>query len=390
MTLYEFEGKELLNKYGITVPRFEILDSAEAVPSVSPPFFLKVQVLSGKRAASGGIVEVKNKKDFFSATKTIRSKKFNGETPQKIIAEEKISFTREHYLSVYYDTARRSPALLYTIDGGSGVEKRKIEKYSLRAEDGEMGNIPLPRPLIDKLLSLFFSEDCVLLEINPLVESEKNGKKIWMALDAKIKLDSTASGRHDWNYPPRSSGHAPTLREIEAKKIDDGDYRGTAGSSFFDMEGDIGILASGGGASLMALDALIKKKGKPANYTEYSGNPSKEKVEKLTKIVLSKPGLSGLWVIGGVANFTDIYETLSGLVDGLKKARQELSLTIDYPIVIRRGGPRDEEAFAMLAEVKDFDFHIYGRETSISKSAEEMVRLSNIYKKIKKSGVKSR
>ena len=65
MTLYEFEGKELLNKYGITVPRFEILDSAEAVPSVSPPFFLKVQVLSGKRAASGGIVEVKNKKDFF-------------------------------------------------------------------------------------------------------------------------------------------------------------------------------------------------------------------------------------------------------------------------------------------------------------------------------------
>src|SRR5581483_10563307 len=110
--------------------------------------------------------------------------------------------------------------------------------------------------------------------------------------------------------------------------------------------------------------------GKPANFTEYSGNPPKEKVVKLTKIVLSKPNIHGLWVVGTVAaNFTDIYETLSGLIEGLREAEKELNTKFDFPIVIRRGGPRDKEAFEMLKQVKDFNLTLQGEEVSISQSA---------------------
>ncbi len=138
-------------------------------------------------------------------------------------------------------------------------------------------------------------------------------------------------------------------------------------------------MSSGGGASLTAMDALIKNGGKPANYTEYSGNPSKEKVQKLTKIVLSKPDLNGLWIVGAVANFTDVYETLSGIIEGLRETEKELGRKFHFPIVIRRGGPRDKEAFEMLRQVKDFDLHLYGEETSISQSAVIMAKLAKEY-----------
>jgi len=212
------------------------------------------------------------------------------------------------------------------------------------------------------------------LEINPLVINKK-GEVV--ALDAKIKTDENASARHPtWNFPPRSiPGYLPTEREIKAKKIDEGDYRGTAGSTYFDLPGDVAVLASGGGASLTAMDALLKAGGKPSNYTEYSGNPPKEKVEKLTKIVLSKPGINGLWVVGAVANFTDIDNTLSGFIEALRTVKPRPK----FPIVIRRGGPRDKEAFEMLKKVKDFDLYLYGQEISITESAKIMAKEAKKY-----------
>ena len=168
-----------------------------------------------------------------------------------------------------------------------------------------------------------------------------------------------------------------------AHEIDNEDYRGTAGKTYIDLDGDIAILASGGGASLVALDALMSYGGAPANYTEYSGNPPAEKVKRLTNIVLSKQGLSGCWVVGGTANFTDIYETLQGFAESLLS----LSPKPDYPIVIRRAGPRDREAFEMLksfAEKNGFDMHFYDENTPITSTANIIVDLSSAYKKRRK------
>lgn len=362
MILYEFEGKKLLKSYGIKVPESQILDRVEDDITIKPPLIFKAQVLSGKRADAGGIIRMQND------LKQLFGKTINNEKVEKILAEELVEYQGpEYYVSLTYDTDSRGSVVTVSKAGGTGVEERALE-----ASDD------LPKDLLDKLMKLFLDQDCLLLEINPLVQ-DKNGD--WIALDAKIKLDDAAAGRHpEWDFAPRSvPGHTPTTREIEAKKIDEGDYRGTAGSTYFDLDGDIAILASGGGASLTAMDALIKCGGKPANYTEYSGNPPKEKVAKLTQIVLSKPNLYGLFVVGAVANFTDIYETLSGFLEGLRQARVELETKFTFPIVIRRGGSRDQEAFAMLKKVSDFDLHLYGEETSITESAKIMNSLAQKY-----------
>lgn len=380
MILYEFEGKELLNRAGINIPRGQLVESSEQEIALNSPLVLKAQVLSGKRADNGGIAFVEDDKELKKELQKLLGSTVNHEKVEKVLVEERIEINGEYYLSITYDTDIRSPVLTISEQGGSGIEKRTAQRYQIDPLN-PLANLPetIDQNVLSSFIKLFFDQDCLLLEINPLVKT-KAGQ--WVALDAKIKLDDYAKARHEeWSFPPRSiPGYTPTKREIEAKKIDEGDYRGTAGSSYVDLEGDIAVLSSGGGVSLTALDALIACGGKPANFTEYSGNPPKEKVVKLTKIVLSKPNIHGLWVIGTVvANFTDIYETLSGLIDGLRQAEKELGVKFDFPIVIRRGGPRVEEAYQMLKEVKDFEFHLQGPETSIGESARVMAELAHKY-----------
>ena len=92
------------------------------------------------------------------------------------------------------------------------------------------------------------------------------------------------------------------------------------------------------------MDGLLEHGLQPANYTEYSGNPSRDKVRELTELVLSIQTLEALYVVGSNASFTDIFETLSGVVDGLLASNWEQQ----FPVIIRRGGPRWEEAFEMV------------------------------------------
>ncbi|MBI2065880.1 MAG: hypothetical protein HYT68_02330 [Candidatus Zambryskibacteria bacterium] len=178
--------------------------------------------------------------------------------------------------------------------------------------------------IIQKLWKLFISEYALIAEINPLF---KVADGEFIAGDAKVILDD--------------------------EKLNPGERR------FIELGGDIAILASGGGASLLNIDALLRFGGKPANYTEYSGNPPAELVKDLTKRVLDRRGLKGCWVIGGTANFTDIYETMRGFAEGLKEIKPKPK----YPIVIRRDGPRQEEAFLMLRELAQEQ--AYGKRASL-------------------------
>jgi citryl-CoA synthetase large subunit len=401
MILYEFEGKQILKKAGLNVPNSQLvtsgdLDSGQARMTINTPFVLKAQVLSGKRADVGGIISIKGEElSIKEELGKLFGKTINNEKVEKILVEEMVEFEGgEYYVSVSYDTDKRGPILSISESGGTGIEERGFRTFPINPltpnETLKKIESEIPTEVLEKIVQAFFNEDCLLLEINPLVKVKSMDSRfrgndndgVWVALDAKVKLDDVAAKRHtDWSYPPRSvPGYNPTKGEIAAKKIDEEDYRGTAGSSYFDLDGDIAVLSSGGGVSLTALDSLINLGGKPANFTEYSGNPPKEKVVKLTKIVLDKPNIHGLWVIGTVvANFTDIYETLSGLIEGLREAQTALGKKFDFPIVIRRGGPRDDEAFAMLREVKDFNLVLQGPETSIGQSAKVIAQLASEY-----------
>ncbi len=383
MNLYEHEGKKILVDSGVRTPRAVLFHEGESIPSqINFPVFVKAQILSASRKEAGGILVANDAEGLARAVDTLLGSTIKGWRVDTVLVEEKISFRgSEYYLSFACDTENRAILFLFAESGGTGIEDRPVTKIILNRDNPQFPNIAVPKNLLQKLFDIFCTNDCLLLEINPLVVEHASGE--WVALDVKIILDDLALARHqEFIFPPRAFavGKAPTEREIAAKAIDTLDHRGSAGSSYLDLDGDIAMLPSGGGASLLAMDALLRKGGRPANYTEYSGNPTGEKVKKLVAIVVSKPNLAALWVVGAIANFTDIYETQRGLIDGLRAARIELGLAIDYPIIIRRGGPRDEEAYAMLREVKDFDIHVSGEETSIEMSAAELIKHAYAYK----------
>lgn len=394
MLLYEFEGKQLFKTCGINVPDSQLIGESDRSDEISiePPMVLKAQVLSGKRAQAGGIVLIKGEGERVKEElEKLFKKTVNGEKVEKVLVEQAVEIDREYYLSFSYDTATRSPVLTFG-KGGTGAENKGAQsqpvnvleqltlEVTLRHLRGVSAFFHLGGGIAEKLADIaaklwevFARYDCELVEINPLV-IDKAGK-VW-ALDSKVILDDDGDFRREIKFPERNLfGRASTEAEIEARRIDQGDHRGTAGSVYWDLDGDIAVLAAGGGGSVVNMDALISLGGKPANYTEHSGNPPREKIKRLTKIMLSKKGLKGCWLVGGTANFTDIYETLMGFVEGLR----EVLPKPDYPIVIRRGGPRDKEAFEALKEIgkkEGFDFHIYGRETPMTSTAKIMVELA--------------
>jgi len=376
MLLYEFEGKELFKKSGINIPESQLISgSVNQLISIKAPLILKAQVLSGKRADAGGIIKVDRQQAVGDNIKKLFNTIVNGEKVENILVEEIVEVEKEYYLSFSYSTEIRGPVLTFG-EGGSGVENKDTTKtYPIDILKGYSGeNVSEEfKDIAQKLWEVFTKYDCELAEINPLVVDRQG--KVW-ALDSKVILDDDADFRREEKFPERNLfGRASTEREIEARKIDEGDHRGTAGSVYWDLDGDIAVLAAGGGGSIVNMDALLAFGGKPANYTEHSGNPPREKLKKLTKIILSKPGLKGCWFVGGTANFTDIYETLMGFVEGLR----EIEPKPGFPIVIRRGGPNDKKAFEELKVIgrnEGFDFHIYGRETPMTSTAKIMVDLA--------------
>jgi len=402
--LYEFEGHRILAKVGIESPFFVVAknleDVKEARKRLKFPIVAKVQVLSGKRGKSGGVKICKTEKQLMDFVKQMFGAEFNSEEIEYISLNELVDIDKEFYASITYDTVLAIPFLLFSKKGGMDIEEVKkhtpdeilrfdidplvgLAEKSLKAVvDGDSGLADF----LTRLWDGFVRYDCRLLEVNPIAKT-KDG---YMAIDAKVILDDNGLIRHrDLDVLPKGAASAkPKKIELEAKKIDAEDYRGSAGSTFIEFDGDpddkygagIAILASGGGASLLVMDAVVDNGGRPANYTEYSGNPPGEKVEKLTKITLSRSGLSGCLVCGAVANFTDIYETLTGFARGLVQVKPK----VDYPIVIRRGGPRQKEAYEFLekfAKKEGYDIHLFGPETPISVACQKMVELSEEYKK---------
>lgn len=340
-------------KYGIPIPRGMLISDKSEIGECFYPAVLKAQVCSGKRKEAGGIVVVENKQRLQTEKERLFNTVFNCERASDLLIEEYIDAVCEYYISFSYSTDTRGPVLVISSKGGSGIESASIVPIEMgvgiNAEIYEIAfskvNIPdgehaAVSSIIKNLWDLFLTEYALLAEINPLIKT-KDG--IFVAGDAKIILDDDKV--------------SPNKRR------------------FLDLGGDIAILASGGGASLLNIDSLIQHGGRPANYTEYSGNPPADVVKELTKRVLSKPHLRGCWVIGGTANFTDIFETMKGFIEGLSEVRPKPV----FPIVIRRDGPRQQEAFAALQEVADkegYQFYLFSGDTPMEESARIMVKLA--------------
>ncbi|PSH01796.1 MAG: hypothetical protein BRC27_00890 [Nanohaloarchaea archaeon SW_10_44_10] len=373
MKLYEQEAKDLLKKKGINIPDKD-----------GDRLVVKAQVLANDRASNDGIKFAESRDKAERIADEMKNREVKGYEVNNVLIEEKLDFESEYYIGFLYDTDTRKPALLFSSKGGTGVEDTDVKKIPLEAdtEENDFQDFLEPRDVEDisdladitySLFQSFLEEDMRLLEVNPLVYT---GEK-YVMLDAMVDLEDDAAFRHEWDYPERSvMTREKTEREKKAEKIDKDDHRGVAGK-YTELDGDIGMMLAGGGASLTNMDAMIEYGGEPANYTEYGGNPPTEKVYRLSKVIMSKPGLRGLWHVGGTANNTDIYRTMKGFCQALGDERP------DYPIVVRRDGPNADKAFELLRETRerlDLNMKLYRNDASMTETAETLMEMVEDYK----------
>ncbi len=399
MRLYEFEGKRLLAQAGIPIPqgryvaraRWEKPGARAHLKALyqelgNRPVMVKAQVLAGKRGKAGGVQVAETSQALVEAVQAMFSQPLLGQEVMGVLIESRVDGVQEAYLALTYDTVARAPVLLVSRYGGVDVEtlaRERPEAMVVRefeptvtgllpwmARDaalqaGFSGRALLHIPqLAVKLWQLMVVVDARLVEINPLM---RDARGAWVAVDAAIILDDDGLVRHpELDFPPRqATGRPLTSRELAARAIDEGDYRGVAGK-YVELDGDIGMLTMGGGGSITLMDAVIAYGGRPANYTEYGGNPPAEKVYRLTRIVASKPGLRGLLIAGGIANNTRIDEAMRGVARALAELRPT------YPIVARQAGPGEEEGRRLLQQLVDdlgLDIAIYGAELPMTEAA---------------------
>ncbi len=391
MRLLEHQSKTLLGRFGLTMTEPTVVNSAdaaaEAVRALGKPAVLKAQVPFGGRGKAGAIDFADSPAAASAAAARLLGLTLRSIRVAAVSVEPKLSFTRELYAGITWDTAAKLPVALLSVAGGIDVEHaepvrqtfdpflglRSFHGREMAAAAGLTGKtLVAVGAAMEKLAKAFLALDAVTLEINPLVETED---RALVGLDAHVEIDDDAAQRQQPNLlglgeiAAGASGRAPTPLELEAQRIDSMDHRGVAGR-VVEFDGDLGLLIGGGGASLTVFDAIRRYGGRPANYCEVGGNPTEEKIAALVALLLSKPGVNKLAVIMNVVNNTRADVMARGLLAGIRQAGRDPRKTVS---VFRIPGSWEDEARALLAEA---GIEALGRDKSLDEAARLAVERS--------------
>lgn len=371
--LHEYQGKELLKKAGFAIPKGAVvraLSEVEAAVSQSGlPAVIKAQAWTTSRAAQGAIAFAETPAEAKAAVEKMLALKIAGFDVTEVLVEEKVDITREFYAGIIVDDSNKTPALIFSSIGGSGIEElakkypknvsrtpidvrfglREYEARDAVRRTGVSGS--LQSELAKSLVTLWKVArqwEARSAEINPLV-LRSDGKLV--ACDSRITVDDNGVFRHPelGIEIAREFGRPPTELDKIAWTVERDDYRGTF--YFIEMargykrgEGYMGFHGAGGGGSMMSMDALVKRGYKIANFTDTSGNPPASKVYRAAKIILSQPNIDGYFGSGSGVASQEQFHSARGLV----KAFWEENLAI--PAVVRLGGNGEDEAVRILIE----------------------------------------
>jgi succinyl-CoA synthetase beta subunit/citryl-CoA synthetase large subunit len=392
--LLESSSKQLLAENAIAVPRsFVATSPAEArekAELLGGKVVLKALVPIGKRGKAGAIKFASNPAMAAELAGQMLGTVVRHYPVEKILVEEKLAIERELFVSFTIDKMRRRHAVLVSSAGGIDVEEISakypelmqiihIDPYKgladFRAKEvwAELGlEGTVLRQASDMLLKLyrfFVKYDCTILEINPLAVTKDN--KV-IAAASVMAVDDSAMFRHPELADAVQVGSDRAWRpltelEKQVVEVNEADpYRGTA--RYTEMDGgDIGFMCGGGGASLLMFDELLSHGGKPANYTEFGGNPPEKKVYGLVIGILSKPGVRGLIVCGNITNNTQVDVVSRGIVAAIKDKGIDPR---KFPVLVRYAGVNDavgREVFTAAG------VEYYGEEITMTVAAKKMV-----------------
>jgi succinyl-CoA synthetase beta subunit len=363
MNVHEYQAKQLLEAFGVSVPTGRLATTpaeAEAAARAldSDVVVLKAQVHAGGRGKAGGIklahsaAEAKRlASELLGSTLHTHQTGAEGKVVRKIWVESGCDIERELYLGIVLDRAAERLAIIASTEGGVEIEEvaaRSPERIHTVHLDPGLGLMPyqvrrvgfslgLPIEQVQKLdaflsglFKLFVEKDASLAEINPLVVT---GQGDLLALDCKLNFDDGALYRHPDIRELRDPDEEDP-REREAREID---------LAYVGLDGDIGCMVNGAGLAMATLDMIQLCGGSPANFLDAGGGADKDKITAAFKLILRDPNVRAILVniFGGIVRCDLIAE-------GVVAAAGELS--VEVPLVVRLQGTNAEEGRAILAD----------------------------------------
>ena len=363
MNIHEYQGKEILRKYGVAVPNGRVAFSPDEAVKVAKELgsdivVVKAQIHAGGRGKAGGVKIAKTLDEVRSYAKELLGKTLvthqtgpEGKVIKRLYIEEGSEIETEFYLSFILDRGTSRVTLMASAEGGMDIEEvaekhpEKIFKEDIDPITGLMPyqarriafNIGIPSKLVNKAVKLlvglytaFIDKDASILEINPLVIT-KGGEV--MALDAKFNFDSNALYRQPDVLELRDYDEEDP-KEIEASKYD---------LSYIALDGNIGCMVNGAGLAMATMDTISYYGGSPANFLDVGGGATAEKVTEAFKIILSDEKVKGIFVniFGGIMKCDVIAE---GVITAAKQ------VGLEVPLVVRLEGTNVERGKQLLSE----------------------------------------
>ena len=361
MNVHEYQGKEILRKYGVTTPRgsacFSVDEAVEAAEKLGGPVWVvKAQIHAGGRGKGGGVKVAKSLEEVREYADAILGMQLvthqtgpEGKEVKRLYIEDGADIADELYVGALVDRETQKIVLMCSSEGGMDIEEvaeetpEKILKIFVdpteglnRAEAEEVcAKMGMPTEAVaegadflEGLYTAFVESDAALAEINPLVVT---GDKRVIALDAKFNIDSNALYRQPEIMEYRDLDEEDA-NEIEASKWD---------LSYISLDGNIGCLVNGAGLAMATMDIIKLYGGDPANFLDVGGGANTEQVTEAFKIMLGNPNVEGILVniFGGIMQCDVIAE-------GIVAAAQEVGMSV--PLVVRLEGTNVEKGRQIL------------------------------------------
>ncbi len=366
MKIHEYQGKEILKRYGVPVPKgvpaLSVGEAERAADALiaetgSETLVVKAQIHAGGRGKGGGVKVVKGLAAARETAQKILGMNLvthqtgpGGQLVRRLLIEQGVSIARELYVGALVDRGTGRVVVMASSEGGMDIEEvaaKSPEKILKEVVDPALGLAQFQaRDLayglglkgdvakqaagfLMKLYACFVDVDASLVEINPLVVTT-DGKVL--ALDCKMTFDDNALYRHR-DIEAFRDLEEEDAAETEAKKYD---------LSFIKLDGNIGCMVNGAGLAMATMDIIKHFGGQPANFLDVGGGATTEKVTAAFKIITADPSVKGIFVniFGGIMKCDTI-------ADGIIAAVKEVGLKV--PLVVRLEGTNVELGRSKLA-----------------------------------------
>ncbi len=361
MKIHEYQAKGILAKFGVPIPRGEVVfkkeDARASAEKIGTPVVVvKAQIHAGGRGKGGGVKLARSAEQASELAGQILGMKLvtpqtgaEGRIVRRLLIEQGLDIKRELYLSILVDRAAEAPVILASASGGMEIEEvakdhpeailrevispaAGLQSYQVRKIVFGLGlpaeMVKVAEPFLQSLYRAFLATDASLLEINPLVLTG-DGKLI--ALDAKMNFDDNALARHPEIAEMRDLDEETPL-EVEASK-----YK----LNYIQLDGNVACMVNGAGLAMATMDIIKLAGGSPANFLDVGGGASAEQVKNAFKILLGDPNVHAVFIniFGGILR-CDVLAT------GVVNAAHDLKIKV--PVVVRMEGTNVEKGKEIL------------------------------------------